>query len=366
MKFVLSRCIAIVDILPVSVMSRNYLNSIAEYYLVGDARISFVDLPSKTKFEDICDDSTDILILILTTPENKFFRKQLRRIWANKCNLGVHNIKAVMLMGHHPILSQATREVRGSMSSLPPPNQSFEYKRRYRITHHGYVVNASIVRENLRHGDVVMVDQVESYKNLTYKVAAGFQWGHRYCPQAKFIGKVDDDVFLGTERLMLYLQGYDGGKAIVGSHNMVYDPARWNASRWYVTYNDYPKRVYPPYSNGFTYFMTYEYVEDMLVYLRGRRLLPVEDVQLTGLVADAIHAKRVNSFLDGGGNWTFLGDCSMLGNWLNRTGTSYEDGPISVLCFDTNYVEFARQKLALQRLQRFARGLGLRGWPFEF
>jgi hypothetical protein len=132
-----------------------------------------------------------------------------------------------------------------------------------------------------------------------------------------------------------------------------------------VSYDDYPKRQYPPYANGFAYFLTQDYISDMLRYLSGRKLFPVEDVQLTGIAADAIGADRVLSYLDHVGNMTFNGDCSFLGRWLNDTEADHATLPVAVLCFDTNYVEFARQKLAVHRLQRFGRTkLGLTGWPF--
>ncbi len=206
-------------------------------YQIGDQKVGFVDLPRTTPMDKICEPDTDILIFILSRPENKFFRRQLRRVWANKCNLAPHHIKIVTLIGMTTESAKLTTDLRSvgknGQRAAPTPNSTIPHpsKKKFRVTHQGFVVKSSVVTESLRYGDLVMVDYPESYQNLTYKVAAGFLWAKVYCPQAVFVGKVDDDVFLGVERLVRYLQGHYGPKRVIGSHNMVHPPSRVKTSR---------------------------------------------------------------------------------------------------------------------------------------
>lgn len=48
--------------------------------------------------------------------------------------------------------------------------------------------------EGRRFKDIVQGDFVEAYRNLTYKHTMGLLWATRYCPQARLVIKMDDDI----------------------------------------------------------------------------------------------------------------------------------------------------------------------------
>ena len=54
----------------------------------------------------------------------------------------------------------------------------------------------SIRNESLVHGDIVQGNFLDSYKNLTYKTVMGHLWVSRFCRQAEFVMKADDDIYL--------------------------------------------------------------------------------------------------------------------------------------------------------------------------
>ena len=54
----------------------------------------------------------------------------------------------------------------------------------------------SIRNESLVHGDIVQGNFLDSYKNLTYKTVMGHMWVSRFCRQAEFVMKADDDIYL--------------------------------------------------------------------------------------------------------------------------------------------------------------------------
>ena len=59
----------------------------------------------------------------------------------------------------------------------------------------------NIEEENLEHCDTVQGNFKKHYHNLTYKHVMGLQWAAHYCPQAKFIIKMDGDIAVDTYQL---------------------------------------------------------------------------------------------------------------------------------------------------------------------
>jgi hypothetical protein len=50
--------------------------------------------------------------------------------------------------------------------------------------------------ESDTYGDVAITDTVDTYQNLTLKTLAAFDWMRQYCPQAQYLLKTDDDMFI--------------------------------------------------------------------------------------------------------------------------------------------------------------------------
>jgi len=56
----------------------------------------------------------------------------------------------------------------------------------------------SVKEESKNHADIVQVDVIDSYANLTLKSVALLHWVHTHCSDADYILKMDDDVFVNT------------------------------------------------------------------------------------------------------------------------------------------------------------------------
>ena len=46
----------------------------------------------------------------------------------------------------------------------------------------------------------------DTYTNLTLKTVMGLKWGAIFCPQAKYVMKTDDDIFINVPLLHRALQ----------------------------------------------------------------------------------------------------------------------------------------------------------------
>ena len=56
--------------------------------------------------------------------------------------------------------------------------------------------------ENHRYFDLLQGNFKEAYRNLTYKHVMGLQWVTRYCSQAEFVIKMDDDIIVNFYRIL--------------------------------------------------------------------------------------------------------------------------------------------------------------------
>lgn len=103
-----------------------------------------------------------------------------------------------------------------------------------------------VLQENAIHGDIIEVDFVESYRNLTLKTMLGLKFAVSYCDHAKFVMKTDDDVFVNVPVLMKILK-YDKritNKTVFGKCIRSL-PIRDKLSKWYVSLREYNHRRYP-------------------------------------------------------------------------------------------------------------------------
>ena len=57
-------------------------------------------------------------------------------------------------------------------------------------------IQVALVSENSQHRDLVQGGFTDTYANLSYKTVMGAVWVGQFCPQAEFMVKTDDDMFV--------------------------------------------------------------------------------------------------------------------------------------------------------------------------
>ena len=114
-------------------------------------------------------------------------------------------------------------------------------------------------RENVKHSDLIVGDFTEAYKNLSYKHLMGLDWVTRYCPQAEFILKQDDDTTVDYEGLISLLsepaasspsyifKNVSSSGFFWGSLQKKDEVPRDEGSPWFVSKEEFPHQFYPPY-----------------------------------------------------------------------------------------------------------------------
>ncbi|XP_033764212.1 beta-1,3-galactosyltransferase 1-like [Pecten maximus] len=160
--------------------------------------------------------------------------------------------------------------------------------------------NVSLSIENDDYGDIIQVDIEESYYNLTDKTIAAFRWMAQFCSEARFFFKVDDDVFVNIANLQAIQLKYNkllDDEHILGACSHFDLPWR-TASKWHVSFEQYPFETYPPFCFGPGYLMTSHTACRIYEEMLHTTIFKLEDVYV-GMVAYriGIHVHNVENFL---------------------------------------------------------------------
>ncbi|KAK6990452.1 beta-1 3-galactosyltransferase 1 [Biomphalaria glabrata] len=149
--------------------------------------------------------------------------------------------------------------------------------------------------EALKFGDIVQEDFEDTYRNLSLKSIAIMNWVSMYCPDSLFVLKADDDMYINVPRLVARLQKQMalGPCFLIGALHSNTSPFRDSKNKWYVTKAEYPEKYFPNYLSGTAYAMTTSAAMRLFIESFYVKLLFLEDVYLTGLVADQASVPRV-------------------------------------------------------------------------
>merc|ERR1719430_1749450 len=63
-------------------------------------------------------------------------------------------------------------------------------------------VGEAVVEEAIKEGDMIIPRVKDKYENLSLKTISALDWVVQLCPDAEYVRKVDDDMFVQVERLL--------------------------------------------------------------------------------------------------------------------------------------------------------------------
>lgn len=209
-----------------------------------------------------------LLTYVHTAPSHFRQRAAIRQTWGNANNFKDLNFRVVFLMG---LGANVTEQ-------------------------------EAIALESDLHGDIVQENFVDSYRNLTYKGIMALKWTSRYCPNAKYVLKSDDDIFVNIFNVVNHLQSLDRLETplnrtiicMVWSRMRVVRNPR---SKWYVPRSEFWPDYFPQYCSGSAFMLTGDMIRPMYNSSLGTPFFWVDDYYVTGLLADKVGAThmRLNS-----------------------------------------------------------------------
>lgn len=158
----------------------------------------------------------------------------------------------------------------------------------------GSTVQRDVEEESRKHGDIIQLDFLDSYQNLTVKTMMMMNWLAVHCPNASFAMKVDADIFVNVVFLLRRLGGSPRQDFITGS--VIWDgkPRRNKNSKWHVSEEQYPEDSFPPYVSGAGYVFSADLAARISWASRFVRMVPLEDVYV-GLCLRVLGVRPVYS-----------------------------------------------------------------------
>ncbi|KAM7043750.1 UDP-GalNAc:beta-1,3-N-acetylgalactosaminyltransferase 1 isoform 1-T2 [Acridotheres tristis] len=114
----------------------------------------------------------------------------------------------------------------------------------------------SVEDESILYGDIIRQDFADTYDNLTLKTIMAFQWLSEFCPNARFFMKTDVDVFINTPNLVKLLLRLNSSENVFTGYPLIDNLAyRGFDRKRFISYEEYPFRLYPPYCSGLGYIL---------------------------------------------------------------------------------------------------------------
>ncbi|XP_069114668.1 UDP-GalNAc:beta-1,3-N-acetylgalactosaminyltransferase 1-like [Argopecten irradians] len=148
--------------------------------------------------------------------------------------------------------------------------------------------------------DIIQVDVKEHYYGITAKVIEAFNWVTHHCFESSYFFKVDDDVYFDL-RFFKEIGRYDEHlkfKNILGFCYLSGTRPFRLISKFRVSYEDYPFRMYPPYCGGPGYLMTIDTARKIYQEMRYSKQYLLEDVYV-GMLAykQGFSVKHIDNFV---------------------------------------------------------------------
>jgi hypothetical protein len=205
-----------------------------------------------------------LLIIVISAPANFLQRKAIRLTWGTYTQRSDINI--AFLIGQ-----------------VNQPN-----------------ITASLLKETALYDDIITANFQDSYQNLTLKSMAMLEWTSSYCSKAEYLLKADDDMFINVDNLLQFIDKLDkvdrsrSEPKIYGHLVRAGEPDRRETSKFFLSYEQFSGNTFPDYVTGPAYLFSSTLIAPSF-FEKGMeaRFNPMEDVFVTGLLAEALNVSRV-------------------------------------------------------------------------
>ncbi|EHB01840.1 Putative UDP-GlcNAc:betaGal beta-1,3-N-acetylglucosaminyltransferase ENSP00000381720 [Heterocephalus glaber] len=212
---------------------------------------------------EVCKEKNIVLLsLIFSSPENGTRRDLIRKTWGNVTSVQGHLILTLFALGM-PALVTTQKE---------------------------------IDKESHKNNDIIEGIFLDSPENQTLKIIAMTQWAVTFCPNALFILKVDEEMFVNLPTLVDYLLNLKGHLEDIYVGRVIHQdtPNRDPHSQEFVSLSEYPETYYPDYCSGEAFIMSQEVAQMMYVVFKEVSIMVPADV-FVGICAKTIGLKPIHS-----------------------------------------------------------------------
>uniref|UniRef100_A0A8D8BWI4 Hexosyltransferase n=1 Tax=Culex pipiens TaxID=7175 RepID=A0A8D8BWI4_CULPI len=158
-----------------------------------------------------------------------------------------------------------------------------------------FMVQKAIDDEQRIFGDLIQGEFLEAYRNLTYKHIMSLKWGTEHCRKAKFLIKMDDDIVYDPFYIQNYLSDLDSHQKpeqrylLAGFTFTNKKVIRLKANKWFVSRDEFPADVYPPYLSGWLYITNQRTARELVLQSERTPFFWIDDTYVTGILAERAH-----------------------------------------------------------------------------
>jgi len=160
-------------------------------------------------------------------------------------------------------------------------------------------LDKDVADESAKNGDVIVNNIDDSYQNLSLKTISAFVWFKQFCSKSQFLLKVDDDMFVQIDRLLELIRELlaksEPPRLILGNISRGWKPVRNPQSKYLITEAQYPGENYPDFATGPSYLVSNSAVIEIIPVAMEEKYIHLEDVFLTGVVAESLGIIRYNN-----------------------------------------------------------------------
>ncbi|GFO41877.1 beta-1,3-galactosyltransferase 1-like [Plakobranchus ocellatus] len=185
----------------------------------------------------------------------------------------------------------------------------------------------ALKNESATFGDIMVADFVDSYGNLSLKMATTITWVARNCPSIKAAIKVDMDTFVNVNLLLSLIEKVPVNTKpsyVFGHQHYFLHPAVVRSGSWKVPQTVYPFDKFPRYIYGHSYVLSKLALKQIAESFPYFPIVPNEDAFVTGIMAVTLNITQYyhKSFATLLEKRTF---CKMTNNFYVTTLVKKED-----------------------------------------
>uniref|UniRef100_A0A914E0Y3 Hexosyltransferase n=1 Tax=Acrobeloides nanus TaxID=290746 RepID=A0A914E0Y3_9BILA len=155
--------------------------------------------------------------------------------------------------------------------------------------------NFDLVPESSQYDDILQLDFVDSYMNLTHKMIATYKYVLRKRSIKHIIVINDDTIVNGTalKRQLLTAQFHPEKRYVIGKVSRGYPRLFFPWLLWYVPGEMYPHKCYPPFVQGSSFIISREAASEISQRICDFPFVHLDDIMM-GVVTNCLGIRNVH------------------------------------------------------------------------
>lgn len=160
---------------------------------------------------------------------------------------------------------------------------------------HDKSFNKKIMDENEKFGDLLIIDLLDTFKNLSFKSILAWKWMSENCQDTKVYIKASPYILVNFESIRKSLKiNMFQNKSIFCRVVFGEKVDRIKSSLYYTSYRDYPRDFYPKYCQNQGTIISKDLLAKFYEKSKENKNVRLDDINM-GIIADSLKASYQNS-----------------------------------------------------------------------